>query len=148
MRMLAPICIAALVAVTVVCAQDNVQSIRFDAIDVYVQTGDKPLAAYQLDLSAEKGDVTIVGIEGGESEFFTAPPYYDPAAIQNDRVIIAYFSTAAADALPRGKVRIATIHVQIVGDIQPKYDAKITVAATVDGEPIDAELILETGSTQ
>ena len=148
MRMLAPICIAALLAVTIVCAQDDVQSIRFDAIDVYVQTGDEPLAAYQLDLSAEKGNVTIVGIEGGESEVFTGPPYYDPAAIQNDRVIIASFSTAAADALPRGKVRIATIHVQIVGDIQPKYDAKITVAATVDGELIDAELILETGSTQ
>ena len=148
MRMLAPICIAALLAVTSVCAQDEVLSVRFDAIDVYVQTGDEPLAAYQLDLSAEKGDVTIVGIEGGESEVFTAPPYYDPAAIQNDRVIIAYFSTAAADALPRGKVRIATIHVQIIGDVQPEYDAKITVAATVDGEPIDAELILETGSTQ
>ncbi len=148
MRMLVPVCIAALLAVTIVCAQDDVQSIRFDAIDVYVQTGDEPLAAYQLDLSAAKGDVTIVGIEGGDSEVFTGPPYYDPAAIQNDRVIIAYFSTAAADALPRGKVRIATIHVQIVGDIQPVYDATITVAATVDGELIDAELILETGSTQ
>lgn len=148
MRMLVPVCIAALVAVTIVCAQDDVQSVRFDAIDVYVQTGDEPLAAYQLDLSAEKGDVTIVGIEGGESKVFAAPPYYDPAAIQNDRVIIAYFSTAAADALPRGKVRIATIHVQIVGNVQPEYDATITVAATVDGEPIDAELILETGPTQ
>ncbi len=148
MRMLAPICIAALLAVTVVCAQDDAQTIRFDAIDVYLLTGDEPLAAYQLDLSAEKGDVTIVGIEGGDSEVFTAPPYYDPAAMQNDRVIIAYFSTASVDALPRGKVRIATIHVQIVGDVQPEYDATITVAATVDGEPIDAELILETGSTQ
>jgi len=148
MRTLAPFCIAALLGVTIVCAQDDVQPVRFDAIDVYVQTGDEPLAAYQLDLSAEKGDVTIVGIEGGESDIFTVPPYYDPTAIQNDRVIIAYFSTAAADALPRGKVRIATIHVQIVGDVQPEYDAKITVAATVDGDPIDAELILETGSTQ
>ncbi|MEE8153811.1 MAG: hypothetical protein V3T53_02500 [Phycisphaerales bacterium] len=148
MRTLAPICIAALLAVTIVCAQDDVQSVRFDAIDVYVQTGDEPLAAYQLDLLAAKGDVTIVGIEGGEPVVFTAPPYYDPVAIQNDRVIIAYFSTAAADALPRGKVRIATIHVQIVGDVQPEYDAKITVAATIDGKPIGAELILETGPTQ
>ena len=148
MRTLAPICIAALLAVTIVCAQDDVQSVRFGAIAVYVQTGDRPLAAYQLDLSAANGDVTIVGIEGGQSEVFTAPPYYDPAAIQNDRVIIASFSTAAADALPRGKVRIATIHVQIVGDIEPEYDATITVAAPVDGEPIDAELILETGPTQ
>lgn len=148
MRTLAPICIAAFLAVTSVCAQDDVQSVRFDAIDVYVQSGDEPLAAYQLDLSAAKGDVTIVGIEGGESEVFTAPPYYDPAAIQNDRVIIAYFSTAAADALPRGKVRIATIHVQIVGDVEPEYNATLTAAATAGGEPIDAELILETGPTQ
>ena len=49
------------------------------------------------------------------------------------------------NALPSGKVRIATIHVQITGDVEPEYDAKLTVAATVDGKPIDAELLLETG---
>ena len=147
MRTLSSIIVAALLIVTAVCAQDDVvQTVRFDAIDVFVLTGDKPIAAYQLDLAAGKGDVTIVGIEGGDSDIFAAPPFYDALAIQNDRVIIAYFSTAKVNSLPSGKVRIATIHVQITGDVEPEYDAKLTVAATVDGKPIDAELSLETGT--
>ena len=148
MRKLSPIIIvAALILVTAVCAQDDAApTVRFDAIDVFVLTGDEPIAAYQLDLKAAKGNVTIVGIEGGDADVFAAPPFYDPVAIQNDRVIIAYFSTAKVSALPSGKVRIATIHVQITGDVVPEYDAKLTVAATVDGKPIDAELLLETGT--
>lgn len=147
MRKLSPIIfVAALLIVTAVCAQDDaIQSVRFDAVDVFVLTGDEPIAAYQLDIKAAKGNVTIVGIEGGDADVFAAPPFYDPVAIQNDRVIIAYFSTANVSALPSGKVRIATIHVQITGNVEPEYDAKLTVAATVDGKPIDAELLLETG---
>jgi len=141
------IIVAAMLFVTAVGAQDDAAlTVRFDAIDVFVLTGDEPIAAYQLDLTAAKGNVTIVGIEGGDSDVFAAPPFYDPLAIQNDRVIIAYFSTSNVSALPSGKVRIATIHVQITGDVVPEYDAKLTVAATVDGKPIDAELLLETGN--
>ena len=147
MRTLSLVFIVALLLVTAVCAHyDAVVTVRFDAIDVFVLTGDEPIAAYQLDLSAAKGIVTIVGIEGGDADVFAAPPFYDPLAIQNDRVIIAYFSTAKVNALPSGKVRIATIHVQITGNVKPEYDAKLTVAATVDGKPIDAELLLETGT--
>lgn len=147
MRKLTLVFVVALLIVTAVCAQDDaIQTVRFDAIDVFVLTGNKPIAAYQLDLSAVKGNVTIVGLEGGDADVFAAPPFYDPLAIQNDRVIIAYFSTAKVNALPSGKVRIATIHVQITGNVEPEYDAKLTAAATVDGKPIDAELLLETGS--
>ena len=147
MRKLSLVFVVGLLLVTAVCAQDDAAiAVRFDAIDVYVQTGNEPIAAYQLDLQAAKGNVTIVGIEGGDADVFAAPPFYDPLAIQNDRVIIAYFSTANLNALPSGKVRIATIHVQINGDVEPEYDAKLNIAATVDGKPIDAELLLETGS--
>ncbi len=75
MRKLSLVFIVALLLVTAVCAQDDaVATVRFDAIDVFVQTGNEPIAAYQLDLKAAKGNVTIVGIEGGDADVFAAPP--------------------------------------------------------------------------
>src|SRR5262245_55404811 len=70
---------------------------RFEAFDVYVDSGATPLAAYQLELKAT-GDVKAVGIEGGESAAFLDAPYYDPAALHGDQVreqiVIAAFSTS------------------------------------------------------
>ncbi len=119
-------------------------TIRFEAVDVFVDGGDAALGAYQLDLSATAGDVKIVGIEGGDHPLFRDPPYYDPAAMQNDRVIIAAFSTAAPDHLPHGRTRIATIHVQITGDKEAHYNAELTIVANADGVAIPGRLILNT----
>ena len=121
---------------------------RFDAIDVYVDSGTQPLAAYQLHLSAKTGEVKIVGIEGGEHSAFADPPYYDPAAMQHDRVIIAAFNTALPEQLPKGVTRVATIHVQVAGEAQPTFQAELTVAATLDGKTIPAHLVLQTGAGQ
>jgi hypothetical protein len=89
---------------------------RFAPVEIWLDTADQPLAAYQLEFSpANTGNVKIVGIEGGEPAVFAEPPYYDPASMIRERVIIADFSTAKADALPRGRFRIATIHVQSHG---------------------------------
>jgi len=110
--------------------------IRFAAIDVMIDTADAPLAVYQLEIAAKKGDVKIVGIEGSEHEAFRDPPHYDPLAIQRERVILGAFNTAGAEKLPRGKVRIATIHLQVTGDVEPEFDVKSSVIATVDGEAI------------
>ena len=120
-------------------------AVRFEAVDVFVETGEAALAAYQLDLSAIAGDVRIVGLEGGAHPLFAEPPYYDPVAMHGDRVIIAAFSTAAAGDLPRGRTRIATVHVQISGDQAPHYEATLSVSATADGAPIPAHVILQTG---
>ena len=119
-------------------------AVSFGAVHVFVETDTEPLAAYQLELRATTGNVRIVGIEGSEHRVFAEPPYYDPAAMEGDRVIIAGFSTAPAEALPSGRTRIATIHVQVTGEVQPEYDASLTVAATVDGRAIPGRLILET----
>ncbi len=124
-------------------AQPQGAGVRFQAIHVSVDTGEEPLAAYQLDLRATTGNVRIVGIEGGEHAAFADPPYYDPTAIQGDRVIIGAFSTARAGSLPVGRTRIATIHVQITGDRQPEYEAELSVAATADGDAIPGRLILD-----
>ncbi len=95
---------------------------RFTTVDIYLDSGDMPLAAYQLQFKATEGEVKIVGIEGGEHDAFSEPPYYDPEAIQRERVIIAAFNTSDASQLPAGRTRVATIH--LTGDrrnVQPQY---------------------------
>ncbi len=124
-------------------AQPQGAGVRFQAVHVFVDTGAEPLAAYQLDLQVTTGNVRIVGIEGGENAAFADPPYYDPTAIQGDRVIIGAFSTAPAGTLPVGRTRIATIHVRVTGDRQPEYEAELSVTATADGGAIPGRLILD-----
>ncbi|MCI0363933.1 MAG: hypothetical protein L0Y44_14875 [Phycisphaerales bacterium] len=118
-------------------------TIKFDAVEIWIDSKDQPLAAYQLEFKAVAGDVKIVGIEGGEHSEFASPPYYDPRAMQQERVIIASFSTARVEALPSGRTRLATIHVQTSGDKEPEYEVKPAVLATIDGKPIEARIELK-----
>ena len=76
--------------------------VRFAYVDVYLDAGAKPLAAYQVELTPTAGDVVLTGLEGGEHAAFRDAPYYDPAALHaaKGRVIVAAFNTGAD--LPRG----------------------------------------------
>ena len=112
-------------------------SVRFQAVDLYVDTTNSPLAAYQLEFSGGNG-IQIVGIEGGEHPAFAAPPFYDPRAMQHERAILAAFSTRPAADLPRGETRVATIHLQITGVASPAYQLKLQTAAGPDGHRIAA----------
>ena len=129
-----------------VCAQQSAREegpSRFSAVDIYVDSKSAPLAAYQIEFSATNGIAKIVGIEGGDSPAFHEPPFYDAKAIQHERVIIAAFNTAAADKLPSGKTRIATIHLQLIGDAAPQFQLKLQVAANPDGNRISADASFE-----
>ena len=117
------------------------EPVRFDYVDVYLDSNKKDLAAYQLELTVKAGKVSIVGVEGGEHPAFEEPPYYDPAALAKDRIIIAAFSTGRE--LPRGRTRVARIHVQIAGDVQPRYEVLLTAAASADAEKIPVEVSLK-----
>jgi hypothetical protein len=117
--------------------------VRFAPLNIYIDSGSKSLAAYQFELKATVGQIKIVGVEGGQPEAFKEAPYYDPAALQNDRIIIAAFSTAGN--LPRGRTRVATLHLQIIGEIEPQYELKLIVAADADAKEIPAEITFEKG---
>ena len=120
-------------------------AVRFAALDVFIDTRAHLLAAYQFELTAEVGQVKIVGIEGGQHPAFKEPPYYDPAALSHDRVIIAAFNTGTN--LPTGRTRLARVHLQITGDREPQYVAKVMVAASTDARPItDALITVEQGA--
>ncbi len=117
---------------------DALPGVRFEFIDVYVDSGDAPLAAYQFELTDSAGSIKIVGIEGGEHDAFATPPYYDPKALKNNRVIIAAFSTA--DDLPAGRTRVATVHVQVEFDVIPEIKINLETAGDVQGNEINAKV--------
>lgn len=111
---------------------------RFRAVDIYMDSGTTPLAAYQLEFSMTNVLTKIVGVEGGQHPAFREPPFYDPKAIQQERVIIAAFSTEDPGNLPVGRTRVATIHIETVGPEKPAYQLKLQVAADSAGRKITA----------
>ena len=120
--------------------------VRFAPLRIYLDSGNRPLAAYQFELKATAGQIKIVGVEGGQHKAFKEAPYYDPAALANDRIIIAAFNTGRE--LPKGRTRITTIHLQITGDIEPEYELNLTVTADADGKEIPANIDLKRGDTK
>lgn len=115
---------------------------RFRPVQIYVDSGEQALAAYQIELVVTSGNARIVGVEGGEPAAFRPAPYYDPAALKGGRIIIAAFNTG--NDLPHGKLRVATVHVEETGAGAPVYQAKLIVAATSSGKPIEARVWIAT----
>lgn len=142
-RVLGSILLLACAALASALAPQNAPT-RFAYVDIVLDAGEAPLAAWQVELDAGPG-VTIVGIEGGEHAAFSEPPYYDPKAMMHDRVILGAFDTG--DDLPTGPTRVARVHVQIEGD-NPAYELSVTTAATVDGTRIDVDATVIEGSAE
>ena len=117
-------------------------AVRFTAIDVFVDSAATPLAVYQFELLADANHVKIVGVEGGEHAAFREPPYYDPAALSHNRIIIAAFNTGSD--LPKGKTRVARLHLQVTGP-EPQFKTKLDVAASAEGKEIPATITIEPG---
>jgi len=137
------------------CGRISAQSagdatVEFRAVDIYVDSKEMPLATYQLEFSVTNpaSAAKIVGIEGGESPAFSEPPFYDPQAMQHERVIIAAFSTNTVYNLPKGKTRVATIHLQTSRTAEPEYQLKLEIAADTNGNRIPAETSVEERKTK
>jgi hypothetical protein len=138
---------AALLAPRVARASRVVDTkVRFAPVHVYLDSGSRALAAYQFELKATRGQIKIVGVEGGAHTAFKDAPYYDPAALTKGRIIVAAFNTGKD--LPAGRTRIATLHLQITGSAEPQYKLEPMVAADADGQEIPAELSLQRGANK
>jgi hypothetical protein len=122
--------------------------VRFRAVDIYIDSGNTPLAAYQLEFSVTNTIAKIVGIEGGAHPAFHEPPYYDPKAIQQERVIIAAFNTDKPENLPTGKTRVATIHLETVGVENPAYELKLQTAGDSAGNRIQVKVTVQEEKSQ
>ncbi len=150
MNKITSIILASICLIVPVLAQQSEQdystaqpAVRFAPLHIYLDSGNSSLAAYQFELKSTAGQIKIVGVEGGQHKAFKEAPYYDPAALANDRIIIAAFNTGRD--LPADRTRIATIHLQIIGDAEPQYELKLIVAADADGKEIPAEITFEKG---
>jgi hypothetical protein len=122
------------------------ESASFTTVDLFV-VSETPVAAWQVELTERRGAMQVVGIERGEDSTFRDPPFYDRVAVESgatDRVVLASFSLSDAAQLPRGRVRIARVHVRAVGGTLPDYEARLVAAGTADGRPLDAQLTIET----
>ena len=114
--------------------------ITFVPVHVYIDPHGKPLACYQVRIVATAGDVKLVGIEGGDSAAFNKAPYYDPRALQGNRVVLGAYSLDGD--LPSHNTRVATLMVRVAGDVAPVYEATLAVAGTSDATEIDATVSL------
>jgi hypothetical protein len=121
-------------------------AVRFTALDIILTT-DVPLAAYQIEFQASSPDVLLVGVEGGETEAFAEPPYYDPAALHptmgEGRIVLAAYSLSAD--LPVGATRVACLHLQIPADYELQPILKVIIAADTNGEAIEATIEAQEG---
>jgi len=120
-------------------AKTGLDNFEFRVVDVFIDPKGKPLAAYQLDWRAISGNAKIVGIEGGEHPAFRNPPYYDPKAIQQERVIVAAFNVNEESGLPKRRTRVATIHLRTKAGARCEYRVGKAEGATTDGRRISIE---------
>ena len=115
-------------------------STRFEAVDVIVDSGETPLAAWQIQLNYDPTTLSIVGIESGNSAYNQGePPTYDGKGLRSGRIIIAGFGLNK-DQLPKGRCYVARLHLEVEGAtdlssvVMAAADAngkKITVTTTV-----------------
>jgi hypothetical protein len=102
-------------------------------VEIYVDPEGTELAAYQCELRSPIVPVRLVGIEGGAHPAFHEPPFYDPEARIEERIVLAAYCTQGA--LPRMKTLLARVHVEYTGAVEPQVTIEVQVAATRGGAP-------------
>jgi hypothetical protein len=112
--------------------------VTFRPVDVYVDSGETKLAAYQVEIRYDRERVKIVGLEGGETKAFNAAPFYDRAGLDAGRIVIAAFIPEDVDLIdaPKGRTRVARLHLQVEGPRgdEAVWGMTISLAVAADGE--------------
>lgn len=114
---------------------------EFTWVDVVLDTGGAHLGAWQVELADTRGAARVAGVEGGEHPAFAEPPYYDPRALRQGRIVLAAFQTQGE--LPAGRVRVARVHVRIEAGAEPAFEARLVAAADGAGREIPARVQIE-----
>ena len=113
----------------------------FRTLDIWVDSNGESLAAYQIEIVYDRSKMKVVGIEGGESKAFNAAPYYDPAGMSGGRIVIAAFTAKDEDA-PRGRTRVARLHLHVTGPGAPGVEIRLVTAARPGGARIEPKVEL------
>jgi hypothetical protein len=119
---------------------------RFVVLDVIADSSAERLAAYQVEVTATNlgaGQVRLVGVEGGAPAAFRSAPYYDPAALQGQRVIVGAYSLSPQEQLPQGSARIASVHYQVIGSARPQFGVQLITAGSTGGRTIPLHVSIQ-----
>ncbi len=127
-------------------------SIRFRPVDIFLDSRDAKLAAYQVEVRYDKSRIKIVGVEGAdaeEAEGFNPPPYFDRKGMDAGRIVIAAFVTDDLLA-PAGRTRVATLHLRVEEELKDEREGegaldmsvRLVTAARPGGERIAPEVEL------
>jgi len=138
--------LAALCALAALSLAAQPEAGQFAIVDVFVASTE-PVAAWQIELRERRGAMQVVGIERGDDPTFRDPPFFDRVVLERgvtERLVLASFSLSDAAQLPRGRVRVARVHVRTTGAATADYELRLVAVGAADGRPIDAELSFET----
>ena len=112
---------------------------RFVAANLMIDPGGLPLAAYEVEVTAEKGAISLVGVEQGDHAAYSArPPFYDPRALAGRRIIIGDYTLSAG--APRGRFRAARVMLEVRGPGRPELAVTLRTASDPTGGPIGARV--------
>ena len=117
--------------------------VRFKTANLVINTNNKPLAAYQVELLYDKERVTIVGLEGGTIDGFDEPPFYDRIGMEDGRIILAAFILDDSKA-PKGEICVSRIHLRVAGAQPIVLSVRVITAAKPGGDSINisAEVVI------
>jgi hypothetical protein len=114
-------------------------SARFTYVDLIIDPHGQPLAAWQIEFSADTASVSLVGVESGEGPAYSKrPPYYDPAALAGHRIIVGDFSLDST--LPTTRTRVARLMLEIQGDAKPHFTTRLMAAANPAAQSIPVDV--------
>ena len=114
----------------------------FQGFDLWIDSGNRRLVAYQVEINYDRRLAKIVGLEGGSCAAYRQPPYYDSQGFAGGRIIVAAFTTAHAIA-PQGRIRVARIHIATNTSKPLRIIPRLMTAASPGGKRIDVIVQLE-----
>lgn len=130
---------ALLILLPLLCLGATTPSSRFTYVDLLIDPHGQPLAAWQVEFTADTPGVSLVGVETGESSAYSKrPPYYDPAALAGHRIIVGDYSLDST--LPTTRTRVARLMLEIQGDAKPHYTTHLMAAANPEAQSIPADV--------
>lgn len=116
----------------------------FSILRLEIDPAGTGLSGWQLRADFGESDARIVGIEGGDSPAFAAPPYYDPRALNGGKIVLA--ALARGQELPTGRTTVAVLHVEHDPGGLPPLEVSELIAVGADGDEIEAAVIQENGA--
>lgn len=128
------------ILLTLLCISAGAPAPAFTTVKVMLDST-QPLAAWQFELTGQS--IQIVGVESGDSKAYATPPYYDPEALSQNRIIVGAYTLD--EQPPQGKIHVATLHIQYDQSINPDLKVTLMAAGNTQGEKIPATLSIQQG---